>query len=761
MLPRLAAVLAALLAVVLPAHAQPGGEPVWIVPQANNAVIWDRHHRPLPPVKITAIAASVDIADQVAATSIEITLANSGGAVQEAVLLVPVPEGAAVRSFQLASLGDEPTAKLLPRDEARRIYDSIVSRMRDPGLLEFVGFNLIRSSVFPVPAHGTNTVRLTYETLLPADGDRVDYVLPRSEALGGPGASWSMGLDIRSKREITTVYSPSHDLVTERIDPNHVRVRVTAESVARAGSLRLSYLHRPAGGDGVSATILAYSDPEVGDGGGYFLMLAGLPARLPEEAKAIRREVTIVIDRSGSMRGEKMDQAREAALQVVEGLAPGEYFNIIDYSDSIASFADAPVEKNDGTIRRAREYLKGLAAGGGTNIKDALVEALRPAATPGALPVVLFLTDGLPTVGERSEVAIRDTAAKANGANRRVFTFGVGLDVNAPLLNAVAQGSRAAATFVLPDEDVEVKVGQVFRRLSGPILDTPRLTAVVKGRETMTRPIREVMPGVLPDLFEGDQLVVLGKYLDPSCERLVLEGNYLGEPRRFEFEFDASKASARHAFVPRLWAGRRIGVLLDEIRRAGADGAAPTSDPAMKELVDEIVRLSIKHGILTEYTAFLAVEPGTPADAAREAAVPAGAAAPAAEGRLSDATRARSGGYGVAQEQNVQTMAKSADISSLNRYLDKDMNEVRFAGVQQIGAQTVFRRGGRWVDNRLLERETEAPDQVVEYGTAEYTALAADLATQNRQGVLALADEIYLLNRGQRILVRGPMATPE
>ncbi|MFM9995681.1 MAG: VWA domain-containing protein [Phycisphaerales bacterium] len=745
-----------------------------IVPQARHTV-WHPHPRSAPVISVTSVSTDVTVIDQVATTTMVMVLANAGGAPQEAQVLVPVPEGASVRAFGLDSVGPEPTAKLLPREEARRIYNDIVSKMRDPGLLEFAGQGLIRSSVFPIPAHGTNTVRLTYEQLLTADSDRVDYVLPRTDSTQSSGVKWTLSMDIRCKRPISTVYSPSHELVTERKDANHVVVRASAESASNPGSFRVSYLMQALEKEGVSFSILTYPDPEVGPEGGYFLLLTGLPAKTPDETQGLKREVTIVIDRSGSMRGEKMEQAREALLQVVEGLDEGDFFNIIDYSDSIEMFSEQPVRKMGSSIERARAYIKALKANGGTNIHDALLEALRQRPTPGTLPVVLFLTDGLPTVGQTSEVAIREAAKAANAAGRRVFTFGVGFDVNGPLLTGIARSTRAASTFVLPEENVEVKVGQVFRRLSGPVLDTPKLTAIVDARGgVVPRPIRELQPGVLPDMFEGDQLVVLGQYTDASAKRLVLEGNYLGKARSFEFQFDAAKATTRNSFVPRLWASRKIASLIEEIRQAGATSGAlgapaPPSDPRTKELVEEIVRLSIKWGILTEYTAFLATEmtvsdgrrdeagyamPGRrlsfPAAPATDAPMAAG------EGLRVRAAGERQGKMAVNQELNLGAQIEIGCENKLNMWIDKDMNYVQVQSVCQVGDRTLFRRGTRWVDAAILDKEGEAPEATIEFASAEYFKLAEDLSKENRQGLLAQGGDVYLLVKAQRVLVKGP-----
>jgi Ca-activated chloride channel family protein len=775
-------------------------EPVVIVPQGRHVVIWPNpRQRPAQPVRLTAVNTSVSITDQVATTTMVLTLTNPGGGQQEAQMLVPVPEGASIRSFGLDSLGSEPTAKLLPRDEARRIYNSIVAKARDPGLLEFVGYSLIKSSVFPVPPGGSQTVRLTYEQLLSADGtdksDRIDYVLPRSESLEATGVNWSFSADIRSKRPISTVYSPSHEIMTERLDPNHITVKLMTGSLAQPGAFRISYL-LPRAADEITASVLLYPDPELGGGqGGYFLLLTGLPAKAPEEARAIRREVTIVLDRSGSMRGQKIEQAREAVLQVVEGLKPGEFFNIIDYSDSIASFSEKPVAKTDETISKARSYIKSIQPGGGTNISDAVIEALRQEPAPGTLPVVLFLTDGLPTIGQTSEVAIREAAAKANRFERRIFTFGVGFDVNAPLLRGLSTGSRAASTFVLPDENVEVKVGQVFRKLSGPIFSSPRLAVPGDDGAVQTKPIRELQPASLPDLFDGDQLIVLGQYTDARERKLLLEGNFFGKQRTFEFTFDPARSTTRNSFIPRLWASRKIATLIEQIRQNSAGAAAdPASDPRTKELVDEIVRLSTKWGILTEYTAFLAVEPGVFAggdiprlelqDALRAQPgagggqsafrsgnfdvltnAPAEVREPSAPARAKAgyvfnerAAKERDGKVAINQELNLGRMTAQTFENRSNEFLDKDLNRIQINTICQVNDQTLFLRKSRWIDARILDKEAEKPDRVIEFASDDYYTIVDELAALGRQGLLAQGGDCLLLHKGQRVLIKAPPA---
>lgn len=703
-------------------------------------------------VEITEVTAGVVILEQVATTTMEISLRNPTSRRVEAELIVPVPDGSVVRGFGFHGAAQEPTAQLLPKEEARRIYNSIVAQVRDPALLEFVGYNLVRSCVFPVEPQGDQKVRLTYEHVLPADGDRVDYVLPRSEAVDY-NVRWNVSVRIKSKRNVSTVYSPSHQIETRpSSDGRETSVRVVPSAATEPGPFRLSYLLERGG---VTASLFAYPDPKIG--GGYFLMVAGVPAKREKpEDQGIQRELTLVLDRSGSMSGGKLEQVRAAALQILEGLDDGEAFNVIVYNESVDLFAPKPVIKSRQTMKAARQYLEGVQPRGGTNIHDALVEGLRQKPVEGMLPILLFLTDGLPTIGQTSERAIRDVAAKANRHHRRVFTFGVGVDVNSPLLENVAYETRGTATFVLPNEDVEVKVAGVFKRLSGPVLADPTLAVLDEGGAAALGRMRDLLPARLPDLFEGDQLVLLGQYVGDEPLTVQLSGNYLGRAKNFKFDFDLDKATTRNSFVPRLWASRKIGVLIDAIRSSGADGGhhpAPgtlPTDPKIKELVDEIVRLSTEFGILTEYTAFLARE-GT--DLSKRSDV----LAEASVNFYERAFETRSGLGSINQEINSMRQKLAQCDNRRNCFWDANLNRVEITTVQQVCDRALYFKSGRWVDSRLVEQESQVqPSRVIEFGTDEFFALAGRLANEGRQGVISLRGDILTDVDGQPVLIKAP-----
>ena len=739
-------VVLALLGIMVtgPATAQPGHLTVQPLP-ANIIVPSSRAHglsiAREKAIKITGVDVLIDILESTATTTIEVRLENQTNRRQEAEVILPVPAGAVVKGFAYDGPHGLITAQVLAQDEARRIYERLVAKLRDPALVEFIGLNLIRSNVFPVEAHGKQKIRLTYEHLLEINDNRIDYVLPRTESLQYQ-VPWSITATIKAKHAIATVYCPSHKVYTNRASVREVSVKIDAAAQKQPGAFRLSYLLEK---QGVTASLFAYPDKRVG--GGYFLLLAGLPSRPSEPENTLKREVTLVLDRSGSMRGEKIKQAREAARQIIAGLRPGEAFNIMVYSNTVESFAPGPVIKDEQTEARAHRYIEGITATGGTNIYDALNTALGQAPAEGMLPMVLFLTDGLPTVGQTAETAIRSLVTQANPHKRRVFTFGVGFDVNAPLLDRLAEASKARAAYVLPHEDVEVRVGKVFASLAGPVLADTKLRVLEKDGTLALGRTRDILPALLPDLFAADQLILLGQYVGDEPLRFEVSGNFQGKTTRFTYDFDLGKASQCNGFVPRLWASRKIAELIDIIRQMGADPAASSSDPKVKELTDEIVRLSTEFGILTEYTAFLARE-GTVLhdhpEVLRETTR-----------RLSNrAMRERVGRPGLNQSKNMIQQKAQTRLNYHNSYLNQQLERVSIDTVQQINDLAFYNKGNRWVDSRLARRtQAPQPDRVVQFGSDAYFDLARKLARQGRQASIAFDMDVLLWVEGETVLV--------
>ncbi len=705
-------------------------------------------HRPIG-VELATVKATVKVLEETASTTLELELVNHGHAAAEAIVLLPVPEGAAVSGFALEGLNPEATAQLLPRAEARRIYDEIVRRLKDPALLEFAGHAVVRSSVFPVPPGGRQRVRLAYDHLLLRDGERVDYELPRSESLTA-NALWTIDVGVSSRAGVAMAYSPSHEITTARTGAGKVSVRLAEASRRNPGTFRLSYLRTQRD---LTASLFAYPDPRIG--GGYFLLMAGMPPLPAGERERQRREVTVVLDRSGSMAGGKMEQARAAALQVIEGLADGEEFNVVDYSTTVSLFAERPVRKDAATIAQARAYLAALRPNGGTNIHDALVEALRQPHADGTLPLVLFLTDGLPTVRSTSEAVLRELVEKGNVHQRRFFTFGVGADVNVPLLDRIADATRAAATYVLPGEDVELAVEKVYRRLFGPLLADVALHTLTPEGQVDPRRVRDLMPPTLSDLFDGDSLIVLGQYVGEAPLSFRVTGRQHGQPREYRFELDVKRATTRNAFVPRLWATRQIAYLVDQVRALGIGGdplraGVPAGDPRLAELTQEILRLSTEFGILTEYTAVLATDGNRFHDWD-------GLALRCNAELEQRAVLERTGYVAVAQGANFNERKSKSSVDSRNSRNEaqgEKLARVEVATVQLAADRCYFQDAGAWLDARLIGQAVPAAEPRVEFGTPQWHQVVDELIADGRQSVFSLRGAVRLEHRGVRLLLQ-------
>jgi Ca-activated chloride channel family protein len=732
--------------------------------------------------QIKAVDVSVRITDAIATTEMKIVVENHGSTTTQARLVLPVPDGATIGTFGIDGIGDEPTAELLPREEATRRYNEIVRSMTDPGLLEFVGSSMIQSSVFPVEPGGQRTMTIAYEQSLDAHSGRVEYVLPRSASLASNAVKWNIDIEVESSGVMGPVFSPSHPIVTKPVTDTLMRVGVPV--LDEPGAFRLYAML----GSTNTATALLYPD-EADDGSGYFMYVADAPeidnSNLDGLADRIMREVTIVIDRSGSMGGEKIAQAQESAKQIVYGMSMGEYVRVIDYSSDVRSFSDSSVQLTPESVKQIVAYIDNIRSNGGTNLHGALMEALKATPATNTLPMVIFLTDGLATVGTTGESEIRKDAQNANTSNRRVFTFGVGYDVNAPLLDGLAIDTKAESTFVLPGEDVEMKVGQVFDKLDGPVMIDPYFGIWHADYGNQLPKLTMVEPRELGDLFAGSRVVVLGRYeglsegssqiwVMPEDERMKMETIISGQrfwPGNFSVmfaEFSGEHESQQHAFVSRLWAQERINMLINEIRLAGADGSEPS-----QELVDEIVRLSLEHGIMTEYTAFLADETMGLADAASRESYGY------ARTQMDESNQQRSGQAAVSQSENRKNQdnqnaskfmgsiqgtespyaggkAQSTGNIASNQYWDDSMNQIRVQTVQRGLKGTMYRKSTQWVDPMLGEVADQEPEVVVEFDTEDYWMLIEDLVKQDRQWILSNRGEVYFLNHGKRVLVKNP-----
>jgi Ca-activated chloride channel family protein len=657
---------------------------------------------------------------------------NLSAATLEAEYVFPLPRGAMVSAVTLFEQGRGLEGRILRAEEARRAYEEIVRRQRDPALLEYLGQDLFRVRVFPIPAGGRRRVVLKYDQLLSADAGTVEFVYPlNTEKFSArPLDTAVVSVDIAADVPLGPIYSPSHDVAVERRGPSAARVSWEASRTLPRTDFLLYWAHTR---NAIGASLLTWWPRD--EDRGYFLFLAS-PSVGGEGPAATRpKQITFVVDTSGSMAGEKIEQVRAALRQVIGGLNPGDRFNVVAYHTVVLPLWPAVRLVTPENQREALGFAQGLRAEGGTNVKEALEFALAGTPPEDLASVILFLTDGRPTVGETDVERIVAAVGAANrGKDVRLFAFGVGVDVNAVLLDRLALENRGVPSFARPGEDVERRVASLYEKIRYPVLTD--LVFEARGLDAS-----EPLPRQLPDLFRGSQVVLAGRYGKGGRVETVLSGSDGAVTREYHAVLPAALRGEGVAsdFPARVWATRRIAELVDQVRLAGR------ADP---EIVGEIVRLSTKFGILTEYTAFLADETADHGAVAKNA-VTTGAS-------IRDLAGREVGGAGFAQSENQQarrdaTRAPAEQGWWVSDRGDRDVRREAAAGVIQAGNRAFYRRAQRWVDARVAD-----PDQVEEiverWSPRFFDLLASTTPEENAR--LAQEGTLVLELAGRVIMVR-------
>jgi Ca-activated chloride channel family protein len=558
--------------------------------------------QPQPPAayRISELNLNADVDGQVAKVQVSQTFENTGSRQIEASFCFPLPYDGAIDRMTFLVDGKEYGADLLDADKARQIYEGYVRRNQDPALLEWVGTGMFRTSVFPIPAGAKRTVTLRYTQVLRKMAGMSELVLPLSAAkyTSKPIEKVAFQVSIDSETPLRNVYSPSHDVKIKRPDDDRATVKLEEENVVPSEDFRLMF---STAGEGVGASVLSYRPDD--DEDGYFLML--LSPEIPKEhEERPKKNVIFVLDRSGSMGGKKIEQAKESLRFVLNNLREGDLFNVVAYDTEVESFAEEMQRYNDETRKEALGFVDDLSAGGSTNISGALKAAMAQVPDDDQRPTyIVFMTDGLPTAGETNENKIVEIAVDSNEENARVFSMGVGFDVNSRLLDKLTVKLHGQSVYVRPDEDIETRVSTLYSRIESPALTDLKIAYVREGRDAeQGKLVGQVYPKDPMDLFSGDQLTLAGRYDDGGPIKIRVSGKIDGKEKKYEFEaklVDESKDES-FAFVEKLWAVRRIGEIIDRIDLEGRND----------EMVDELVRLSKKHGVLTPYTSFLADDIG-------------------------------------------------------------------------------------------------------------------------------------------------------
>ena len=699
--------LALLISPTLPPAARADGvivvDPPWCATACTDPVVL------ADLLEIRSHEVDVTIDGGVAQTRIDQTFHNPNDWTAEGTYLFPVPEGAAIGEFRMWVDGKPVDAKLLDAAQARRTYEDIVRKLKDPALLEYAGRGLLRASIFPIPPGEDRKVEISYAEVLPTEAGLTHYRygLDVERFSAAPLQRASISVSIASTTPLRAIYSPSHSVAVDRIDDTHAAVGWEASNVIPGQDFDLYFSVSP---DPVGASIVSEYDPTRQEG--HFLLIAS--PGIDAAAETVAKDVILVLDTSGSMEGEKIAQARRALAGVLERLNPSDRFAVIEFSTGARTWKPdlRPASDRAG----AMSWVETLPATGGTDINRALLETFALAATDRPT-MVIFLTDGLATEGETSTDAILANAERDAPENVRLFSFGVGYDVDTILLDALAAAHRGRSSYVVPGEQIDEAVSTFYAGISAPVLSD---LAIDWGGLDVT----DLSPDPLPDLFSGSQLIVAGRYREPGEAIITLSGTVNGEPRSYTFPGQSLSADPGDGWIARLWATRRIGYLLNQIRLNGEN----------PELVDAIVDLSIRFGIVTPYTSYLLTEDDILSSEAR-----AGASSRIAQQAMPAAV---SGEAAVAASEAMTNLnqadaapAPQATIVIGGQAIDPGQR------IRAAGNRTLVNRSGVWTDT-AFRPGVDMARQIVYLSDEYFALLASEPALADS---FALGDRVILL----------------
>lgn len=540
------------------------------------------------PLELNLVKTETTIDDQYAITIIEQEFYNPNPSRLEGTFILPIPKGATIDKFSMEIDGKKAEAELLESKKARDIYEEIVRKLRDPALLEFAEDGLFKVRIFPIEPNSKKRITVSYSQLLKSDSGLINFTLPLRAGKYSSSLikNMSLKIELKSSAPIKSIYSPTHKVEIKRDGEKRATIGYEESNVRPESDFQL-FFSQQEGEFGLKLMTFKKKDED-----GYFLMLVS-PSVDIKEGGVLPKDVVFVLDSSGSMAGAKLEQAKRALKFCVANLDEKDRFEIIRFSTDLDRLFSGLHSATKQNIERAEKFISDIKSTGGTAIDDALRAALSIAPDETSrLFVVVFLTDGIPTVGITDEDQILTNVSKNNKLNTRIFCFGIGTDVNTHLLDKITSQTRASSQYILPEEDIEVKVSSFFSKIKEPVLAGIKIAFPEQAK------VSKIYPSLLPDIFKGDQLVVVGRYANPAEGEIRIEGNAGKEKRLFTYNCKYGDRATDYDFLPRLWAVRRIGFLLDEIRLNGEN----------KELKDEIVELARKYGIVTPYTAYLIIE---------------------------------------------------------------------------------------------------------------------------------------------------------
>jgi Ca-activated chloride channel family protein len=705
---------------------------------ADGFIVVPRPPRPGPaspfPLEVTRHDVRVAIVDQLATTTVDQEFYNPNDARLEGYYLFPLPAGAVIKDFSMWIDGQEARAELLDAAKARGIYEDIVRRLRDPALLEYDGRGVFKMRVFPIEPRGRKRIKISYHEVLEKTSGTIAYLYPLGTEKFSAKAipQVSVVLEIRSNEPLANIHCPTHPATVARPAANRATVSYQGRDTLPNSDFQVFFT--PATGRfGVS--LMAFRPN--GQDGTFFLSVAPAFSRDNEEAGA--KDITFVVDTSGSMAGRAMEQARNAMIYCLGRLNRNDRFNVIRFATEAEAFSPEPVAVSASNLSRARQFVGQWQAAGGTNFEEALKLALKGGGTPERPSLAVLVTDGKPTVGETGEEALLRLVAQAKVGTLRVFPVAIGNDINTHLLDGFAEQTHTFRTYIPAGEAIEEGIASFYDKIRSPVLSDVRLEISGNVRTT------QIYPRTLPDLYRGSTLTAIGRYQGSGAAAITVGGRLNGRTEEFTFHADFPAESPEHDFLPPLWGARRIGFLLDQIRLHGEN----------RELVDEVIRLARQYGIVTPYTSYLIVEDEKARRergdlAEHDMTLGGGAAAAPALAR-----QQREEFAGMKDKSGLGSVRASSELQKLSEatrpgenFLDELQGQVR-----NVRGTAFYLSNGAWVDARV-QAAAQLPVRRLAFASAEYFELLGrrpELAP-----VLALGRHIRFVEAGVVIEVFDP-----
>jgi Ca-activated chloride channel homolog len=677
--------------------------------------------RPIAALEIKYHHVSVKIDNQVAVTHVDQVFHNPNKWTLEGTYTFPLPADAAVTRFTLWVDGQPVDGKVLDAAAARQFYEETVRQQKDPALLEYVGRGAVQARIFPIPPDGDRRIELEYSQVLSADHGLVHYVYPLNteKFSAAPLDSASVSVQIHDDQPLQAIYSPSHAVSVAHGDEHNASAGWEAARVKPDQDFSLYYSI----GQNQDFHLLSYRNPQdPQDPDGFFLMLLAPKPELPDQV--ISKDVILVLDHSGSMEGAKFTQAQAALKYILGHLNDSDRFGLVSFSTAVEPYARGLRSASEAPT--AVRWVDGLRASGSTDINLALLNAVAMADKERPT-YLIFLTDGLPTIGETKADKIIGNFAAAAPNNVRLFAFGVGYDVDTYLLDTLSQQHHGLSTYVQPSDKLDEILSSFYERISTPVLTD---LSVDFGKMN----VYDLYPFPLPDLFAGGQVIVVGRYrqggsasASPQGDSadITLKGSVNGQAHSFTFPGQSFATDSRGASIDlsnlsRLWATRKIGYLLNQVRLKGAD----------KETIDQIVKLSIRYGIVTPYTSYLVTEP-SPLGAESQQHMAQDAL------RAAQAPQASSGAGAVNKAAGQGALSQAEQAPALSQ----DVSQV----VAAVGPRTFVLSQGIWTDTTYDPQKMTTTK--VAFLSADYfklSALRADIAA-----ALALGQKVIVMVDGK------------